>query len=156
MSWKMTMFFCFCFLRTPHIGEAGRQRNTSEGKRREEKGNGRIHLYHGVLWSLCLIFSVSVVQILYPISHTALPEMYWFVVHRIKLKLAINQTTLSHHQGKVMHFFCQWNKVFCISGITKEIIQMQTRSWKMYLGLSSFWVWMSVFRMYCKDSSCTG
>lgn len=41
--------------RTPHIGEVGGQRNSSEGKRREEKGksvNG-----HG---SLYLIFFVSV------------------------------------------------------------------------------------------------
>ncbi len=60
MSWKITMFFGV-FLRTSHICEIGGQRDTSEGKRREEEGNCRIHLHGSILWYLYLIYLVSVV-----------------------------------------------------------------------------------------------
>lgn len=49
----MVVFFVGFFpQRTPHIGEAGGQRNSSEGKRREEKGNDRIRLYMAMYYDL--------------------------------------------------------------------------------------------------------
>lgn len=41
--------FFVVFLRTSHICEIGGQRNPSEGKRGEEKGNCRIHLHGSIL-----------------------------------------------------------------------------------------------------------